>query len=349
MGKPVKVVYYVNQFFGGIGGEEKANEPVTVQEGAAGPARALQQLLGDRGSVVATIICGDNYFSEREDSALDAVRHALTDARPDVVVAGPAFDAGRYGLSCGAVCKAAQDMDIPAVTAMHPENPGVLTYRKNVVIVPTGTSPGEMQNILSSMLSIIMTLATGGKLASPAEAGYLSTGIREGVLRNEPGFKRAVDMLTDKLNGRPFVSEVPFQLPERVIPAPPILNMRSASIALISTGGLIPKGNPEKQQAGNPDQYYTYSCEGVRSLSSQEWEAFHAGYYNQLSSDNPNYVLPLSLLRSLEDEGEVGSIHSKIFTLPGVGTPVEKSRRLGAQIAKELKDGGADGCLLVAT
>ena len=32
MGGPLRVVHYVNQFFGGIGGEEKANVPVEVRE-----------------------------------------------------------------------------------------------------------------------------------------------------------------------------------------------------------------------------------------------------------------------------------------------------------------------------
>ena len=148
MGESLRVVYYLNQFFGGVGGEEKANIPVEVRNGPIGPGRLFQQLLGDRGSVVSTIICGDNYFSEQQEQALEAIKRALQEAKPDVVVAGPAFDAGRYGLACGAVCQTAQELDIPAVCAMHPENPGVLTYRRATVIVPTSSSPSDMQDIL---------------------------------------------------------------------------------------------------------------------------------------------------------------------------------------------------------
>ena len=68
----------------------------------------------------------------------------MKEVKPDVLLAGPAFDAGRYGLACGEVCQTAQEMGIPAVTAMHPENPGVLTFRRDAVVVPTGTSPAEM-------------------------------------------------------------------------------------------------------------------------------------------------------------------------------------------------------------
>jgi len=37
-----------------------------------------------------------------------------------VLVAGPAFGSGRYGLACALVCKIAQAQRVPAITAMHP-------------------------------------------------------------------------------------------------------------------------------------------------------------------------------------------------------------------------------------
>ena len=125
--------------------------------------------------------------------------------------------------------------------------------------------------------------------------------------------------------------------------------MADATIALISTGGLIPKGNPDRQTSGNPDRYFSYSVEGLVTLTSDDWEAFHGGYYNQISSDNPNYVLPLNLLRKFEESGAVGSVHPRIFTMPGVGTPVEKAIRLGQELSGELTGDHVDGCILVAT
>jgi len=69
----LKVVHYINQFFGQIGGEDKADTPPLVKEGPVGPGLALQQALGDQGKVVATIICGDSYFNEHVDEALAEV------------------------------------------------------------------------------------------------------------------------------------------------------------------------------------------------------------------------------------------------------------------------------------
>ena len=186
MAGPLKVVYFVNQFFGGVGAEEKANIPVEVKKGPIGPARLFQQLLGDGGTVEATIICGDNYFNEQREQALADVTKAWRETKPDLVVAGPAFDAGRYGLACGAVCAAAQDLGIPAITAMHPENPGVLTYRRQVFIVPTGTSPVDLPDVVSRVFQIAQKLASGEEMGPAETEGYLGRGIRKVAERSEP-------------------------------------------------------------------------------------------------------------------------------------------------------------------
>ena len=69
MNKPVRVVHYVNQFFAGLGGEEAANRPVEVRREPVGATRGLIAELGDRASVVATIVGGDNYMSDERERA----------------------------------------------------------------------------------------------------------------------------------------------------------------------------------------------------------------------------------------------------------------------------------------
>jgi glycine reductase len=138
----LRVVCYVNQFFGQLGGEEKAGIGPQVMEGAVGAARAVQQALGDAGTVVNTVVCGDNYAAEHADRAVAELVPLVAGARPDLLVAGPAFLAGRYGVACGALCAAVQtSLKIPAVTGMHAENPGVDLYRRQVHIARTGPRP----------------------------------------------------------------------------------------------------------------------------------------------------------------------------------------------------------------
>ena len=118
---------------------------------------------------------------------------------------------------------------------------------------------------------------------------------------------------------------------------------------MVTTGGLVRKGNPDKQVSANAVRYHRHTVAELESLSPQEWEAYHAGYFNHIVNSNPNYILPLSFLRDLERQGKVGKVHEHIYALPGVSTPVAVSMGHGRSIAADLKAGGVEGVLLVAT
>ena len=181
MAKAIRVVHYLNQFFAGIGGDEKADVGPSAMEGPVGPGRLLQQLLGDEGEVVATVVCGDNYISEmpgfteeHKHKALEVLRETLEQHSGDVVVAGPAFIDGRYGIGCGEMCRASWSAGVPAVTGMHPENVATPLYVEDVYIVPTGDSPAEMGAVMKKLAYLVLKLGKDGKLGSPEEDGYIS-------------------------------------------------------------------------------------------------------------------------------------------------------------------------------
>ena len=79
-----KIVHYINQFFAGIGGEEKADIVPEVREGAVGPGTALEKALGEEYEIAATVICGDNYFGENLDTATDTIVEMVKQYEPDV-------------------------------------------------------------------------------------------------------------------------------------------------------------------------------------------------------------------------------------------------------------------------
>ncbi len=64
-----KAILYINQFFAGIGGEDKADHEPEIREGLVGPAMALNAALNGA-EVTHTIICGDNFMGSNEDEAV---------------------------------------------------------------------------------------------------------------------------------------------------------------------------------------------------------------------------------------------------------------------------------------
>jgi betaine reductase len=343
----MRIGHYLNQFFAGIGAEEKANHPPEVREGPVGPGRLLQTLARADGQVVSTLLCGDNFFNERAAQAEAAVRAWLDAVRPDLVVAGPAFAAGRYGSACAHVCRLAAERGIPAVTGMHPENPGTLVYRK-AHVVPTTNSAGDMPRALPLMLAVGRKLAAG-TLGPAAVEGYLPRGVRRPGLRDKPGAERAVEMLVAKLAGRPFVTEIPVDAYEAVSPAPALPSLKEATIGLVISSGVVPRGNPDHFRRCSETRWQRYDVTGLPALSPEAFECVHGGFFNQMASDNPNLALPLDVARDLEREGMIGRLLDHYYATVGNDQRFLDCKRNGAEIAAALRRDGAHGVLLVAT
>jgi glycine reductase complex component B subunit gamma len=350
MSEPKRVVHYVNQFFGGIGAEDKADVHARLERGPVGPGRLLQEHLGTHATVVATVMCGDSYFSEHTEAALSQVLELIAEMRPDVVVAGPAFGAGRYGVACGAVCAGVRErLKIPAVTSMHSENPGVELYRPRVPIVPCGDQVSHMRVAMPRLAALAVKLANGEPLGPADIDGYMATGLRLGEIDSRTGAQRMVEMLVARLSGAPFTSEV--QLPESdpVTAAQPLTDLSTKTIALVTTSGVVPTGNPDRVEGWKSSKYVRYGIEGLDTLSADAWTSIHGGYDTRHVRADPNRAVPLDALRALEREGVVGHIYPHFFTMAGNGAPIDRAKRFGQEVAAALRRDGVDGVIFTAT
>src|ERR1035437_2443460 len=231
----LRVIHYLNQFFGGIGGEDKADARPTVKTGPVGPGVLLQKCLGESADVVATGICGDSYFNEHTDDALAEVMKLIAAQKPDLVVAGPAFAAGRYGVACGAVCSAVKErLNLSAVTAMFPENPGVDLYRRRTYILPAGNTAMDMGGVMARLAAFALKLGRG-EPAGPADVdGYLRTGMGRNAFNTKSGAERLLEMLRDRMYQRPFTSEVQWPQYDQVSPAAALSGLENATIGLVT-------------------------------------------------------------------------------------------------------------------
>ncbi len=349
-GRSLRIVHYLNQFFGGIGGEDKAHVGPQVKPGPIGPGRAVQEALGERGKVVATIICGDNYFAERIEEATAEVIGLLKAYQPDVVIAGPAFDAGRYGIACGALCKGVQDqLGVPAVTGMFRENPGVDLFRKHVYIIETEGSARRMAGAVGKIVNIVCRLAAKEKIGKPSEEGYFPRGYLENEVSDRMGAERVVSLLLAKLRGESFKSEVSVPKYDRVEIAPGIRDLREAIIALVTDGGLVPKGNPDRIEDRAATRFGSYSLKGKDALDPKDYEVTHVGYTPVFVLQDPHRLVPVDVMRDLEKEGMIKKLHEKFYSTAGAVNIVENVKKMGQAIAKELKNEGVSGVILTST
>lgn len=346
----LRILHYLNQFFGQKGGEEAAGVPPELHPGPVGVGLQLEKMLGGEGVILATIICGDSYFNEKSDECKSFVRDALLEMRPDMVVAGPAFNAGRYGMACGAVAQVAAEINIPVISGIYQENPGYELYRPWMYAVETGNSAASMRVALPAMVSLIERfIATGGQPGSPHEGGYLPRGIRINHFEAKIGAERAVEMLVRKINGKKYTTEYPMPVFDRVPPQPPVLDMANATIALVTSGGVVPKGNPDRIESSSASRYGEYDLDSVTRLDSSAYQTAHGGYDPVACNDAPDRVLPVDALRALEREGVIGRLHPRYYSTVGNGTSVANARKYGADIAMKLQKAGVTAAILTST
>ncbi len=310
----LRVVHYLNAFFGGLGGEEEAHTPLRVQPGPVGPGRLLEQALAGHGQVIDTLICGDGYFAEHEEAVVEQVRTHWHTLKPDVFIAGPAFRAGRYGLACGRLCLEAERLHIPAVTGMHIENPGSDLYRpEHLYIIATGSSAVDMRPVLERMAALASKRAGGQPIGTAAEEGFLPRAVRRTISTGTPAAVRAVDMALKKWRGEPYTSELTVETFESIPPAPPVTDPSKMLVALVTESGLVHRGNPDRLPSAAATHWAAYSVAGMDRLVAGEWDAVHGGYDNTAALQDPNRVVPLDALRALERAGAIGKLVDDLF------------------------------------
>ncbi len=345
-----KIVHYINQFFAGIGGEEKADIKPELRDGVVGPGMALQGAMGEDVEIVATIVCGDSYFNENVEEAQAEILAMVKKHNPDLFIAGPAFNAGRYGTACGTIAKAVQeDLGIKVITAMYIENPGVDMYRKDLFIVETGNSAASMRKAVPAVSKLALKMLNNEEIGSPTEEGYIERGVRVNYFADKIGAERAVDMLVKKLKGEEFKTEYPMPVFDNVEPGKAILDLSKAKIALVTSGGIVPKGNPDKIESSSASKYGKYDIEGVMDLTEATYETAHGGYDPVYANQDSDRVLPVDVLRDLEKEGVIGELHRYFYTTTGNGTSVKNSKAFSEEIAQELLADGVDAVILTST
>ncbi len=346
-------MHYMNQFFAGIGGEDRADVPVGSFVGPVGPGKHLQELLGDSAQIVVTAYCGDDYFATHSEEALASILKVATACNIDMLVAGPAFASGRHGFACAEICHAVStSLDLPCVGAMSPDNPGVGRYKhykdRKVFLLPAAGAVSGMEDALTGMAQYVSKLASGVAIGPASEEGYIPRGLRFNRVVSKIGAERAVDTLLDKLAGRPFTTEVPVEYFETVPVASRVADLSDACIALVTTMGVLPPGNPDGFKVYRNNQWRKYSIGSLDSMHDTKWDVVHGGYNSAWMIDNANYCVPVDACRKLEKEGVIAQLYPYFYSTNGGMGFISAMQAIGREIAGNMKAEGVDATILVS-
>jgi glycine reductase len=341
----MRVVHYLNQFFAGIGGEDAAGTGPELRDGPTGPGRRLATLLGDEHEIVATAICGDDHAAGHPEFAAALVEQARATGA-EAVLAGPAFTSGRYGLACARIAAAATEAGLLAVASMHPDNPGVGEAAEAPVIESAMTARGMGPSL--ERLAAAARKALAGEPLTSAD-GRVGTVPRVNRLVARTAAERAVALALARLHGDRDATEIPLPSFDQVTPAAPVANPAAALVALLTEGGFVPAGNPDRLESARATKWIRHSLAGRDSVSAGDFESVHGGFSTQWANAEPNRILPLDAARELERTGAIGGLHTEYFATTGNGTTVADARRFGVEWAAELRRAGVQAAILTAT
>lgn len=346
----IRIVHYLNTFFAGFGGEESNDMGPRVEVGSRGPGQLIDKLLGYSGEVVATLICGDNFFMGNESEVHQFLERTAKEYRSNLIVAGPAFSAGRYGLGCGSVCQFAnENLDLPAVTAMSIENPGAEFRKKKVFILPTGISVKSMPEVIPRLVQFGMKLAEKTPIGPAETEGYLPRGIRFNERIGKTSAQRSVDMVLLKLRGEPYQTEIKLEEQERVTPPAPLGTFGEAVVAIVTETGFVPHGNPDRIASAYANVWGRYSIADIDSLSPDKFMYIHGGHNTKCANQDPNRSVPVDALRVMERKGQIKQLIDEVFSTCGNGGKLAVMQRIGEEMAEELKRKGATAVILTST
>jgi len=156
-------------------------------------------------------------------------------------------------------------------------------------------------------------------------------------------------MLLKKIRGEKFETEYSMPVFDTVAPNPAIKDMSKTKIALVTSGGIVPKSNPDKIESSSATKYGKYDIEGCVDLTDASYETAHGGYDPVYANQDADRVLPVDVLYDLQKEGAIGSLFRYFYTTVGNGTSVANAKAFAVKIAGELKNEGIQAVILTST
>ena len=94
----------------------------------------------------------------------------------------------------------------------------------------------------------------------------------------------------------------------KIPPAAPVKDLKHATIALVSSGGIVLLGNPDHIRVSSAESYGRYDISKIDDMTNKNYESVHGGYDRVWANQDPDVVVPLDVMRDLEKEGAYGKL-----------------------------------------
>ena len=201
------------------------------------------------------------------------------------------------------------------------------------------------------MANFAKKIAKGEALLPAQQEGYFPRGIRSEI--PEPNgimaADRVIDMLLKKINGEPFQTELIIPAMEKIPPAAPVADLSKATIALVSSSGVVPVDNPDRIQSASAQKWGKYDISKLDNLPEGVFKTIHAGFDPAAMCAVPDRGVPLDAMRYFEKQGKIGKVYDYFYVTVGTGTTQAFAAKFGKEIAKELHDANVDAVILTST
>ena len=213
----------------------------------------------------------------------------------------------------------------------------------------TKDSAAGMTDAMAVIARLASKLANKEELGPAMEEGYLPTGRRINRFSDKTAAERAVDMLMRKLRGEDPKTEWPLPKYEQVAPAQALASAGNATIAIVTEGGIVHRGNPEKLESGWATKWVKFDTAEEPEMTPDKFQSIHGGFDTTTASAEPNRMVPLDAAREMESEGTIGKLHDYVYSTTGNMGPIASFKQFGEEIAAELTSAGVQGVILTAT
>ena len=231
---------------------------------------------------------------------------------------------------------------------MHPDNPGGDLYHSKIHIARTRENTAGMGDAVKTMARLALKLYDREPLGPPQEEGYIPTGRRVHFVAERTAAQRALDMLVKKIDGQPYTTEWPTPSYSQVTPAPPLGDLAHAKIALVTTGGVVPRGNPDRLESAYASKWLKYPIGELNDLEPRDWQSIHGGFDTTNVNQDPDRMAPLDALRELEREGAFRDLADELYTTTGNTAAIPTVRRFAQEMLKELRASDVQGVILTS-